>query len=61
MATIRGDVKKQITSEANQFGSIMQQNVIKNEFNREKATLATIKKVSPLNLQLKVQMTYTWT
>ena len=42
MATIGGDVTEQITSEVDQFGSIMQQNVIENEFNREYAPLATI-------------------
>ena len=42
MATIGGDVTEQITSEVNLFGSMMQQNVIKNEFNREYASLATI-------------------
>ena len=42
MATIRGDVTEQITSEVDLFGSIMQQNVIENEFNREYAPLATI-------------------
>ena len=43
MATIGGDVTKEITSEVDLFGSIMQQNVIENEFNREYALLATIK------------------
>ena len=42
MATIGGDVTKQITSEVDLFGLIMQQNVIENEFNREYAPLATI-------------------
>ena len=42
MATIGGDVTEQITSEVDLFGSIMQKNVIKNEFNREYALLATI-------------------
>ena len=42
MATIGGDVTVQITSEVDLFGSIMQQNVIDNEFNREYAPLATI-------------------
>ena len=42
MATIGGDVTEQITSEVDLFGSIMQQNVIKNIFNREYAPLATI-------------------
>ena len=42
MATIGGDVTEQITSEVDLFGSIMQQNVIENEFNLEYAPLATI-------------------
>ena len=42
MATIGGDVTEKITSEVDLFGSIMQQNVIENEFNREYASLATI-------------------
>ena len=42
MATIGADVRQQITSEVDLFGSMMQQNVIENEFNRENAPLATI-------------------
>ena len=42
MATIGNDVTKQITSEVDLFGSIMQQNVIENKFNRKYAPLATI-------------------
>ena len=42
MATIGGDVTEQITCEVDLFGSIMQQNVIENSFNREYAPLATI-------------------
>ena len=42
MATIKGDVTKQITREVDLFGSMMQQNVIEYEFNREYAPLATI-------------------
>ena len=42
MATFGGDVTVQITSEVDLFGSIMPQNVIENEFNREYAPLATI-------------------
>ena len=42
MAIIGNDVTDQITSEVDLFGSIMQQNVIENEFNREYAPLATI-------------------
>ena len=61
MATIRGDMTKQITSEVAIFLSIMQQNVIENELNREYAPVATTNQVWPLNLRLKVQLTYTWT
>ena len=42
MATIGGDVTEQMTNEIDLYGSIMQQNVIENEFNREYAPLATI-------------------
>ena len=42
MATIGGNVTQQITSEVNLFGSVMQQNVIEKEFNREYASLAAI-------------------
>ena len=42
MATIGGDVTEQIPSEVDRFGSIMQQDVIENEFNREYAPLGTI-------------------
>ena len=35
MAIIRGDVTEQITSEVDLFESIMQQNIIENEFNLE--------------------------
>ena len=42
MAIIGGNVTEQITSEVDLFGSIMQQNVIENEFIRKYAPLATI-------------------
>ena len=42
MATNGGDVTEQITSEVDIFISIMQKNVIENEFNHEYAPLATI-------------------
>ena len=42
MATIGGYVTEQITCKIDQFKSIMEQNVIENEFNREYASLATI-------------------
>ena len=45
MATIGGNVTEQLTSEVDLFGSIMQQNVIKNKFNREYALLAKIQLV----------------
>ena len=48
MATIENDVKEEITSEMDLFGSIMQQNVIENEFNREYTPLATIQQGSPI-------------
>ena len=59
MATIGHDVTEQITSEIDLFGSIMQQNVIENEFNCEYAPLATIQPGMAINLRFKVQMTYT--
>ena len=37
MATIGSDVTEKITSEVDLFGSIMKQNISKNEFNREYA------------------------
>ena len=61
MATIGGDVTEQITSGVDLFGSIMQQNIIENEFNREYTPLQRSNQVWQLNLQLKVQMNYTWT
>ena len=42
MAKIGGDITEQITSKVDLFGSIMQQNVMKNKFNREYPPLATI-------------------
>ena len=53
MATIEGNVTEQITSEVNLFGSIMQQNVIKNEFNSEYAPLATIQPVMAIKFTVK--------
>ena len=43
MASIRGDVTKEITSKVDLFGSIMQQNIIENELTREDSPLAKIK------------------
>ena len=42
MATMGIEATEEITSEFDLFGSIMQQNIIENEFNREYAPLATI-------------------
>ena len=42
MASIGSNLTMQITSKIDLFRSIMQQNVIKNKFNNEYATLATI-------------------
>ena len=53
MATIGGDVTEQITSEVNLFGSIMQQNVIENEFNSEYAPLATIQQCMAIEFVVK--------
>ena len=61
MATIRGDVTEQITREVHLFGSIMQQNVIENTFNREYAPLATIQQGMAIEFMVKSAMTYTWT
>ena len=44
---------EQITSEVDQFGSLMQQNVIENEFNREYAPLATIQQVVAIEFTVK--------
>ena len=48
MATMGGDVTEEITSEVDLFGSIMQQNIIENEFNREYAPLDTIQHGAPI-------------
>ena len=53
MAIIGGDGTKQITSEVDQFGSIMQQNVIENEFNIEYAPLATIQQGMAIEFAVK--------
>ena len=42
IATIESDVTDKITSEVALFGTIMQQNVIENEFNREYAPMDII-------------------
>ena len=53
MATMGNDVTKEITTEVDLFGSIMQQNVIENEFDREYAPLATIQQGSPIEFTVK--------
>ena len=53
MTTIGGDVTEQITSEVGLFGSMMQQNVIENEFNREFAPLATIQQGVAIEFTVK--------
>ena len=53
MATIGGDVTEQISSEVDLFGSIMKQNVIENEFNREYALLATIQPGIAIEFKVK--------
>ena len=53
MATIGGDVTEQITIEVDLFGSMMQQNVIENEFNREYAPLATIQQGVAIEFTVK--------
>ena len=53
MSTIGSDVTEQITSEVDLFGSIMQQNVIKNEFNREYAPLETIQQGMAIEFTVK--------
>ena len=42
MATIRGNVTEKITSKVELYDSIMQQNIINNEFNREYSPVDTI-------------------
>ena len=53
IATIKGDVTKQITNKVDLFKSIMQQNVIKNKFNHEYAPLATIKQGITIEFAVK--------
>ena len=53
MATMEGDVTEEITSKVDLFGSIMQQNIIENEFNREYASLATIQHGAPIKFMVK--------
>ena len=44
---------EEITSEVDLFGSIMQQNIIENEFNREYAPLSTIQHGAPIECMVK--------
>ena len=53
MATMGGDVIDEITSEVHLFGSIMLQNIIDNEFNREYASLTTIQHCAPIEFMVK--------
>ena len=53
MATIEGDVTEQITSEVDLFGSIIQQTIIENEFNREYTLLATIQQGMAIEFAIK--------
>ena len=53
MATIRGDVTGQIISEFDIVGSIMQTNVIENEFNREYAPLVIIQPGMAIEFKVK--------
>ena len=47
-----GDVREEIKSEVDLFGSIMQQNVIENDFNREYAKLASIQPGMPIEFRV---------
>ena len=51
MGTMGIEPTEQITSEVDLYGSIMQQNIIENEFNREYAPLALSNTVRPFNLR----------
>ena len=53
MATIENDLTEEITSKVDLFCSIMQQNVIENEFNCEYASLATIQQCAAIEFTLK--------
>ena len=53
MATIGGDWTKEIISEMNRFGSIMQQNIIENEFNHKYSPLATIQPGAAIEFTVK--------
>ena len=53
MATMGSNVMEEITGEVDLFGSIMQQNIIDNKFNRENASLATIQHGAPIEFMVK--------
>ena len=53
MATIGGDVTEQVTSEVDLFGSIMQQNVIENEFNLEYVPQTTVQQFVAIEFTVK--------
>ena len=53
MDTIWGNVTEKITSEVNLFGSMMNQNVIENKFNRIYAPLATIQQNVAIEFRVK--------
>ena len=53
MATMGGKVIEELTSEMDIFGSIMQHNIIENEFNREYASLAWIQHGAPIEFMVK--------
>ena len=53
MATMGSYVTKEITSKVDLFGSIMQENVIENEFNRKYAPLGTIQQGAPIEFTVK--------
>ena len=59
IATIAGDVTEQITSEVDLLKSIMQQNVIENEFKLEYAQQATIQTGMAIEFTDKLKMTFT--
>ena len=59
MAINGNDVPELITCEVDLFESNIQQNVIENNFNREYAPLQLSNQIWPLNLRLRIQMTYT--
>ena len=61
MATIGGDVSEEIICEVDLFGSIMHQNIIDNEFNREYAPLAKIQHGAPIEFMVKGSNDLTWT